>query len=141
MPTRTHGKQASYGIKGTVTLDGSAYEGAQIWIRDYTEGTVPEPIDDHTHMYTNSVGRYLINLAECTQAYANADSVRIYCKVGNIISKSTVTISKTQGYTTANFTITRRSGMVDGIKSTPLTSGKGGLYPTGTEKGCIDGLA
>jgi len=139
MATRTYSKQQPYGIKGTVIVNGSGYEGAEIWVRDTTEGTVPAPVDDYTHIFTNADGKYNINLAQSVQAISDGDSVTVYCKVGDIIDKTTITVNTKLGYAVANFTITRRSGATDGIRGSPLSSGKGSLYP-GTDSGCIDGL-
>ena len=138
MPTKTHGKQAPYGIRGTVTVDSSTYQGAMIWVRDMDEGTVPDPIDDKTVVYTDAVGRYLINVSQSTQAASLGDTVYVFCKVGDIISKSEITTSSS-GYHTVNFTITRLHGGVDGLKGTSLTSGKGGLYK-GLRRDMNDGL-
>lgn len=135
----TQGKQQPYGIKGTVTLNSSNYEGAKIWIRDVTEGTVPAPVDDYTIVYTNTEGKYIINLANSTQAYSNSDSVRVYAEVGDIVDFSDITIDKRAGFNTANFSITKKSGQVDGVKGSPLSSGKGGLNKELT-RGCNNGL-
>ena len=139
MPVRTQGLQAPYGIKGTVTYNSSVYQGARIWIRDVSEGTVPSYEEDYTYVYTNVSGQYIINLAQSTQAYSNSDSVRVYCQIGDIIDYSDITVNKLTGFSTVNFSITRKSALVDGCKGSPLTSGKGGLHKEIT-KGCIDGL-
>lgn len=135
----THGKQRPFGIKGTVTLNGSSYQGARVFIRDVTEGTTPSPVDDYTQVYTNVDGKYLINLAQCTASYSDRDKVVVYCQIGEIISSSTITINTNIGYATVNFTITRLSGLSDGLKRTNLSSGKGGLNRE-LAKGCTDGL-
>lgn len=135
----THGKQRPYGIKGTVTLNGSNYQGAKIFLRDMTEGTTPSPVDDYTQVYTNSSGKYLINLAQSTASYSNGDTVVVYCQTGEIISTSTITVNTAAGYSTVNFTITRKSGLTDGAKRSGLSSGKGGLNRE-LIKGCSDGL-
>lgn len=136
---RTRGKQMPYGFKGTVTVDGSVYQGAEIWLRDKTEGTVSAKVADKTHVFSDAVGRYLINLADCTKAYADADKVDVYCKIGDILVKTEKTILKARGYDTVDFTVTRLHGGVDGLKGSQLVTGKGGLHKQLTE-GTTDGL-
>ena len=131
--------QLPYGVEGTVLYNGSAYRGAKISVRDTTEGTRPAPVDDKTIVYTNASGRYTINLANSTSAFAVGDAIRVYCQVGNILSYSDTTTTPA-GFSTVNFTIVRKSGLVDGIKSTPLASGKGTLNRQ-LVKGCKDGMS
>jgi len=141
MPARTHGKQAPFVIRGTVTVDGSVYQGAEVYVRDTSEGTMPAPVDDYTRVWTNSSGQYLINLAQSTQAYSNGDTVRVYCRIPKIdkVQYSDITIRTQEGSYTVNFTVTRYSGLVDGCKPSPLTSGKGTLNRQ-LVSGCKDGM-
>lgn len=133
--------QAPFAISGTVTLDGSAYHGGQVWLRDMTEGTIKEPVEDITYVYTNASGQYVINLADSTTAYADGDVVRIFCKVGDMIKWLDITISMREGvFDNANFTFTRKSGFVDGLKGSALSTQKGGLTSSNTFKGLEDGL-
>ena len=141
--TKTHSKQTPFTIKGTVTLNGSAYMGARIWVRDTTEGTEYTPVDDKNLIYTNATGKYNINLANCTNAYAINDNINIYCQIGEIISTSSITVTA-RGSATVNFTIVRRSGLADDLRGSPLQTefgqaGKGALQRQLT-KGCTDGL-
>jgi len=139
----TSGKQAPYGIKGTVTVNGTAFHGARIWLRDTTEGTEASPVDDHTQVYTNASGKYTINLGDSTNAYANGDSVTVYCLAGRLLGTSVITVSKRAGYSTVNFSFTRGSGLTDGVRGSPLVdgplAGKGGLSRQ-LSKGCSDGI-
>ena len=141
MPERTHGKQAPYIVRGTVTLNGTAYQGAEVWVRDTTEGTMPAPVDDFTRVWTNSSGQYLINLAQSTQAYAQSDKIRIYCNIPKVdkVQYSDVTVDKTGGAATVNFTVVNYTGNVDGVKPSPLTSGRGTLNRQ-LVSGCKDGM-
>jgi len=135
----TQGKQSPFVIQGTVTLNGSAYQGARVFIRDMTEGTTPSPVDDYTQVYTNANGKYQINLAMNTASWSDGDNVKVYCQVGDIIDVSNVTVDSKVGSATANFTIVRKSGLTDGLKRSPLANGKGGLNRELTG-GCIDGM-
>jgi len=139
MPVKTHGKQMPYGIRGTVTVDGSLYEGAKLWVRDTTEGTMPAPVDDYTLVWSNTSGQYLINLAQNTQAYADADTVRVYCDIGRALIYSDIVVNKPKGWTAVNFSHTTKSGMVDGVKASPLASGRGTLNRQ-LVRGCKDGM-
>lgn len=133
------GTQVPYAIYGTVTVDGSLYQGAKVWVRDIDDDGVPAPISDITVFYTNASGEYLIDLANCTLAYANADTVYIFCQVGDQPPKRTsITVDTTVGYTSQNFTFTLN--LVDGLKASKLTTGKGTLYP-GPIRHMVDGLA
>ena len=132
--------QAPFAISGTVTVNSSLYHGAQLWLRDLTEGTITPPVDDITYVYTNALGQFLLDLANNTSAYANGDTVRVYCKVGNMITFSDITINKTEGMYNLNFTFTRKSALVDGVRDSPSSDNKGGLYSNALQKGCSDGL-
>ena len=133
------GAQVPYAIYGTVTVNGSLYQGAKVWLRDITDTGIPAPVDDITVFFTNASGEYLIDLANCTLAYANADTVYVYCQVGDEPPKrATVTVSTTTGYSSQNFTFTLN--LVDGLKASILATGKGTLYP-GTIRFLNDGLA
>ena len=137
---RTQAKQAPYAIRGSVTVNGSAYQGAEVWIRDTTEGTMPAPVDDYTRVWTNSSGQYLINLAQSTQAYGTTDAVRVYCKIGDNVTYSDISSIHIQsGASVVNFTYVVKSGKVDGCKSSPLASGRGTLNRQ-LVKGCKDGM-
>lgn len=143
--TGTHGRQQPYGIQGTVTINGTATQGAMVWVFDFTEGTKPAPVDDKTSMYTNASGKYSINLAGSTEAYSDGDTVRVYCRILGIDKTqfSDVTVNKQAGFATVNFTVVKRSGTTAGCTSSPiltgLKAGKGQLYKE-TDVGCMDGL-
>jgi hypothetical protein len=133
--------QTPYPISGTVTVDGSLYQGAHVWVRDMTEGSMKPPIEDVTYFYTNALGQYLIDIANNTDAYADGDKIRVYCKVGNIETFSDVNINLAAGSATVNFTITRKSGMVDGMKGSRLATQKGGLTSSNLNPGLKDGMS
>ena len=132
--------QSPFVISGTVTLNGSNYHGAQVWVRDMTEGTISEPVEDVTYIYTNSQGQYIIDMANNTSAYADGDTVRVFCKIGDMILWHDVTLNLTEGALTRNFAFTRKSGLSDGLKGSPLSTQKGGLTSSNTFKGLKDGL-
>ena len=75
-----------------------------------------------------------------TDAYAHGDTIRVFCKVGNIETYSDVTLNLPAGAATVNFTITRKSGLVDGLKGSSLITQKGGLKSSDVVVGCKDGL-
>ena len=137
MPTTP---QKQYAISGTVTLGGSNYHGGQIWIRGLRDGKIPAPVDDITYIYTNAKGQYLINVANNTTAWEDGDTVRVWCKVGNMIKYTDVNIDQTLPGLTVDFAFTRASALVDGCKGSALATQKGGLRSDATVKGCKDEL-
>ena len=123
--------QVAYPLSGSVALNTTLHRGAKVWARDLTEGTIPEisaSIEDIKVFYTNQNGEYLIDLANITSAYANADTVRIFCQVYDKLKWEDVTVNTTTGYSEANFGFTN-TGPTGRLNDTPLATGKGGAYP------------
>jgi len=123
--------QAPFPITGTVTYNSSVLQGAKVWAQDITEGTMAYAQENLTFAYTNASGQYVIDLANITSAYANLDKIRVYCEIENMGTWSDIVISLGEGSASCDFTITRKSGLTDGIKSTKDTSGKYGLSSLG----------
>lgn len=142
--------QTPYSIKGTVQLryntqagvqTTAAVKGAIVWAQDITEGTFNIK-EKESKVYTNDSGEYNLDLANMTSAYANSDTVRVYVQYGDIVTYSDVTINIKTGISTENFTLIRRSGLLDGLKKTLVDGGKGGLekFARGLKKGMKDGM-
>ena len=129
------GAQKPYPISGTVTLNGTAVNGARLWAQDTTEGTFTHKETDVSYVETNSSGQYLIDVANITSAYANADTVRVYCTAKGIETYADVTLNTTTGVSTQNFALTSR-GPVAGVM-------KDGIDKLGSsmKKGTKDGLS
>ena len=127
-------QQSPHQIRGTVTLGGSAKQGATIWAMDITEGTFRYRKKDVSLVYTDSDGHYIIELANITSAWADGDRIRVYCKVGEIETYTDVYVSIQAGFSVADFTIVRKSGLVDGARDTVSTTGENGLFGIGTGK-------
>jgi hypothetical protein len=123
--------QSPFPITGTVTYNSSVYRGAKIWLQDITEGTNAYAQENLTFAYTNASGQYVIDLANVTSAYANLDKVRVYCEIENMGTWTDIVISLGEGSASCDFTITRKSGLTDGIKSTQDDDGKYGLSSIG----------
>jgi hypothetical protein len=123
MPTRSS-RKIPFTIIGKVTVDDSAYRGAIVWAKDYgTGGDAPLPVKDLGYAITDELGMYTINLANIQSNFADQDSIRVSCITQNGVFKaSNVTVDITAGKITANFTITTKSGLVDGVKNSPLSN-------------------
>ena len=142
MPART-AKKTPFSISGKVTLDGSNYQGAIVWLKDITTGgSGPLPVKDVGYAITNQYGDYLLGLTEVQSNYNDSDSITVSCMTQNGISKISVVVADiVLGKATANFTLTKKSGLVDGCKSSPLTDRSGGIVKNQLQKGCVDGAA
>ena len=129
-------------ISGTVTLDGSNYRGAKIWIRDVTTGGDMAPaIDGITYYSSEEDGKYHISLPDVQSTYLDQDIVIVYCKLEDgQCQKTLVTVDLYVGKATANFTFIKLSGLVDGCKSSPLSNRKGGVIKSQLNIGCEDGM-
>ena len=143
MPTptseRTHGKQRPFTVKGTVTVDSSVYQGAEIWLHNRDSGKIVAPIDTKTRFFSDVVGRYQLNLADTDQTFSANDKVVVYCRVADTVMRSNITVDVQQGTNTVNFTLVRLHGGTDGLKGSSIASGKGGLHKELID-GCEDGL-
>ena len=135
-------EQNPYPIYGTVTLtragSSSNLEGATVWIKDRTEGTVRvsyggDSKEDFYITRTNSSGQFVLDLAELTSSYDNGDKVRVYCEFGNTITFTDFTLDIVDGLKEVNFSLTAKSGLIDGLTST-VDKGdrKAGLEHLGT---------
>jgi len=149
--------QNPHPIYGTVTLAAKGYgstavnqHGCRIWVKDLTEGTTRISYwggATKENIYitqTNSDGEYILDLADLTSAYANSDTVRVYCEFDNKITWRDVTIVLVEGMTRVNFTLSKHSGLIDGCRSTASKAdrAKGGLQHLGTgmKPGCLKGF-
>lgn len=141
------------GKSGTVTVargygaTAANLEGARVWAWDMTEGTIATAIGTEKENInitcTNSAGQYIIDLANITSAYANGDTVRVYVEAEDILTWTDHTVSTTVGAGTVNFTLSRRSGLKDGLtKSVKANQRAAGLehLGTGMRPGLKDGL-
>lgn len=142
MPT-----QNPFPVFGTVTLATKGYgstavaqEGCRIWIKDLTEGTTRISYwggSTKENVYitqTNSNGDYILELSDLTSAYANNDTVRVYCEFDNKITWRDFTLSVQTGLQKVDFTLSKHSGLIDGCRSTvdKTDRSKGGLQHLGT---------
>jgi len=138
MPT----PKSFYGIKGTVTVDGSDYEGARVWMVSQKYGENTDTVKDVTYFYTDGSGKYLIDVANIATSVNNGDVVRVYCNVaGDLTQYADVTLdTSSQAQSTQNFTITTKSGLSDGLKDTPNSDGTEALLRNQLRKGLKDGM-
>ena len=142
--------QEPHVIYGTVSVVRGAttynIQGATVWIWDQTEGTV-KIADADTEgtaiARTNSLGQYALDIANITSAYANSDSVRVYCEVDGELTFTDYTLVRTAGIKNINFALTRKSSLNDGLKRTVSAADRAaGLQKLGTgmRTGMKDGL-
>lgn len=141
MPARS-AKKIPYSVQGRVTVDGSGYQGAIVWLRDYTTGgDAPVPVKGIGYAITDENGYYNIGVTEIQSDYADSDLIKVSCLTQHDVAKTTEgIIDLVAGKTTVNFTLTTKSGLNDGCKSSPFASGDGGLAKNQLESGCIDGM-
>ncbi len=136
-------KQTPYPISGTVALASTAVSGARIWAIDITEGTITTNSVADIHLFhTDSDGKYLLDLGNLTTAYANGDTVRVYCDYGRWVTYADITVNTFTGFSTQNFSITSKSGLSDGLTDTLDSKGRFGFVETrGPKVGMKDGMA
>jgi hypothetical protein len=141
MATRS-GKKTPFSVQGTVTVDGSAYQGAIVWLKDYgTGGDGPQPVDGVGFCISDSGGKYNIGLTGVQSNYADQDLIRVSCMTQHGRIKTTeFAVDMVTGKKTVNFTFTTNSGLVDGAKGSPLTNRSGALDKNQLETGCNDGI-
>lgn len=142
--------QTPFGIYGVVaryevdagTQSTKYCRGARIWAQDITEGTHQHREETVSFHYTNSKGEYIMNVAEITSNYADNDTVRVYCKWGDMVTFKDVRIAITTGFVECNFELTRKSRLLDGLKDTTDARGKFGLkkWSVGLKRGLKDGM-
>jgi hypothetical protein len=130
-------RQPPYLIQGSVTVNGSAYRGAKVWVIDLTSsGRVSAPIEGITYYTTDDSGAFLIDLADSDDNYADQDKIRVLCQTETgIISSYDIVVDITSGRNTVSFVITTNSAFVDGLKSSSLSNRKGGLGKGGMQVG------
>ena len=112
--------QQPYPIRVSVTLNGTAYRGAKIWATDITQTGYVASVEDAHFARTTSNGRCILDVNNFigSGTYANGDTVRVYCQVGNILTYSDITLDTKTQQTLVTFTIVRKSGLNDGLTST-----------------------
>jgi len=115
-------RQVPYPIYGTVYYrkypgaSSTALKGAKIWVVDLTEGTMRMGNQEgRTVFHTNNNGRYILDLATLTEAYSNADIVRIYIQAKGVLTYEDISVNVSRGYSQKDITITKRSGLTDGF--------------------------
>jgi hypothetical protein len=141
MPVRSV-KKTPFSVQGQVTVDGSGYRGAIVWLRDYTTGgDAPQPVKGVGYAITDDGGFYNIGLTEIQSNHSDQDKITVSCITQFDKAKSTDTIIDiTRGKATVNFTLVTTSGLVDGAKSSPLSDRSGALAKNQLEQGCKDGM-
>jgi len=148
-------KQRSYPMFGRVTFyrgdqastSAAGVAGAKIWIWDGTEGTKASDTEQGVNLkgpyFTDDTGRYSINLANITTAYAQGDVIYIYCTYGRIATFTTTTVDINTGKSEINFALVKKSGLKDGLDNTVDDRGRFGLRQMGergVRKGLKDGM-
>lgn len=131
-----------FGIKGTVTVDGSAYQGAKVWARSLTYHTHKDTVKNITYFYTDSSGKYMIDVANIASTVVS-DTVRVFCQAGEDKAYADVTVNPaTAAGATQDFAFdSNAQGLTDGLKDTPNTDGTEALLHNQLRKGCKDGMS
>jgi len=129
-----------YAISGTVTLGGSAYQGAKVWVENLSSKYYQNYVDDVTYYHTDAQGHYLIDLANVQTAITNGQTVRVYCELADMTYYADVTVNTDVGGSTQDFAFTRLSGLTDGIEDTRRTDGKKALQHCQLKQGLKDGM-
>lgn len=142
-------RQLPYSILGRVTVNSTNFEGATVLLWDMTKVN-SEPVNLLNTTFDKTLnGEYILNLANAAieggYTYAHADKVKIQVLTPNgIYSSQIITTDTIAGFNIVNFTLTKKSGLVDGIKGEPDAPGSdarsGFGLSVGMTKGCVDGL-
>jgi hypothetical protein len=132
----------AFGIKGTVTRNSVAVQGAKIWAENMDHPkTGMEPYKDRfTYIRTDSNGRYVLDAVNISSSsLADGDTIRVHCQAGDDKTFADVTVDRDSAGTTQNFTFS--NSLIDGVRNTPIADGTGSLKHNGTRRGCTDGLS
>lgn len=131
-------KAGHYVISGTVTVGGSAYQGAKVWAWSGGYHTHWDTVQDATYYYTDSSGKYIMDVANIASAVTNADKIMVICQAGDQKDFKTVTIATTGSGATQDFAFSNSSNLTDALKSNSNTDGTGALLHNALRKGCKD---
>lgn len=127
-------------ISGTVTVGGTAFQGAKVWLFSGSYAQHVDTVKDATYYYTDSKGKYILDVSNFVSAVTNADVVTVMCQAGDQKTYAEVTIDTSSGGTTQDFTFSNLSGLTDGLKDTPNTDGTDALLSNQLKKGTLDGM-
>jgi len=116
-----------FGIKGTVTVGGTAFRGAKVWAINLSSRKNVNTIADVTYFYTDSNGRYVISAANFSITVSTGNKIRVFCQAGSDKNYADVTVLSTAGGATQNFTFSNKSGLTDSIKDTRNADGTGAI--------------
>ena len=109
--------QIPYPIRGIIKMNirsggadvFTAQQGAIVYARDITEGTFKYSKRNVSIVYTNSIGEYIIDVANITSSYSNGDTIRVYCKLGGRYDFFDMTLNTGIGFIVQNFNFTHKS--------------------------------
>lgn len=65
---------------------------------------------------TNSTGEYVLDIADLTSSYADADKIRVYCEWNGKITWQDFNLELEAGAREVNFALHKHSGLIDGCK-------------------------